>query len=83
MRYIQCCLCPRLIDTYKQNCGFELYRKEITTATPGFNNNNSIKTKLRADKVWFHLDCYYNRRFKRWGSAEPPRLNGETICSKI
>ena len=71
MRYIQCCLCPSIVDTYKQNCGYELYSKEITV--PGFNN----KTKLRADKVWFHLDCYYNLRLRKWGGEAPPRINGE------
>ena len=60
MRFIQCCLCPKLIDTYKQNCGFELY-----------------KIKSKTDKVWFHLDCYYDRRYNRWGTAGPPRINGE------
>lgn len=69
MRYIQCCLCPSIIDTYRQNCGYELYSKQVNI--PGF------KSKLRNDRAWFHLDCYYNLRLRKWGAAEPPRINGE------
>ena len=69
MRYIQCCLCPSIIDTYRQNCGYELYSKEVNI--PGF------KSKLRNDRAWFHLDCYYNLRLRKWGNEDPPRINGE------
>lgn len=70
MRYFQCCLCPSLVDTLKHSCGYEIYSKEVII--PGFK-----RKKTKNDRVWFHLDCYYNYRLKKWGGEDPPRINGE------